>query len=88
MHGRRAFGHHFPSLPSDPGKSHVRESERDLPTDRKADGKVHQSIHFPPSKVHARGIIVITGSLIEYLLAKLVSFQGFIVLFGVGILRS
>ncbi|MCD5528187.1 hypothetical protein J7T62_09960, partial [Lactobacillus delbrueckii subsp. lactis] len=37
-----------------------------------------------PSKVHARGIIAITSSLIEYLLAKLLSFQGFIVLFGVG----
>ncbi|MCD5536168.1 hypothetical protein LOB92_09335, partial [Lactobacillus delbrueckii subsp. sunkii] len=47
-------------------------------------GKVHQSIHFSPSKVHARGIIAITSSLIEYLLAKLLSFQGFIVLFGVG----
>ncbi|MCD5591195.1 hypothetical protein J7U02_08255, partial [Lactobacillus delbrueckii subsp. lactis] len=39
---------------------------------------------FSPSKVHARGIIAITSSLIEYLLAKLLSFQGFIVLFGVG----
>ncbi|MFB5979768.1 hypothetical protein J7T86_06390, partial [Lactobacillus delbrueckii subsp. lactis] len=47
-------------------------------------GKVHQSIHFSPSKVHARGIIAITSSLIEYLLAKLLSFQGFIVIFGVG----
>ncbi|MCD5534257.1 hypothetical protein LOB98_09260, partial [Lactobacillus delbrueckii subsp. lactis] len=37
-----------------------------------------------PSKVHARGIIAITSSLIEYLLAKLLSFQGFIVIFGVG----
>ncbi|MCD5494745.1 hypothetical protein LOB66_09590, partial [Lactobacillus delbrueckii subsp. lactis] len=42
---------------------------------------------FSPSKVHARGIIAITSSLIEYLLAKLLSFQGFIVLFGVGSLR-
>ncbi|MGZ1354286.1 hypothetical protein ACXO84_07160, partial [Lactobacillus delbrueckii subsp. bulgaricus] len=65
-------------------RSHVRECERDLPTDRRADGKIHQSIHFSPSKVHARGIIAITGSLIEYLLAKLLSFQGFTVLFGVG----
>ncbi|MCT3473002.1 M13 family peptidase, partial [Lactobacillus delbrueckii subsp. bulgaricus] len=31
--------------------------------------------------VHARGYIAITSSLIEYLLAKLLSFQGFIVLF-------
>ncbi|MCD5492672.1 hypothetical protein LOB96_08320, partial [Lactobacillus delbrueckii subsp. lactis] len=43
---------------------------------------------FSPSKVHARGIIAITSSLIEYLLAKLLSFQGFIVLFGVGSLRN
>ncbi|MCD5547252.1 hypothetical protein LOB32_07995, partial [Lactobacillus delbrueckii subsp. lactis] len=43
---------------------------------------------FSPSKVHARGIIAITSSLIEYLLAKLLSFQGFIVLFGVGSLSS
>ncbi|MFB6010448.1 hypothetical protein J7T80_10265, partial [Lactobacillus delbrueckii subsp. lactis] len=41
-----------------------------------------------PSKVHARGIIAITSSLIEYLLAKLLSFQGFIVLFGVGSLSN
>ncbi|MFB5979783.1 hypothetical protein J7T86_06470, partial [Lactobacillus delbrueckii subsp. lactis] len=41
-----------------------------------------------PSKVHARGIIAITSSLIEYLLAKLLSFQGFIVLFGVGSLSK
>ncbi|WP_308443977.1 hypothetical protein, partial [Lactobacillus delbrueckii] len=68
--------------------SHVRERERDLPTDRRADGKVQQSIHFSPSKVHARGIIAITSSLIEYLLAKLLSFQGFIVIFGVGSLRT
>ncbi|MGZ1318550.1 hypothetical protein ACXO87_04520, partial [Lactobacillus delbrueckii subsp. bulgaricus] len=32
----------------------------------------------------ARGYIAITSSLIEYLLAKLLSFQGFTVLFGVG----
>ncbi|MCD5536169.1 class III bacteriocin, partial [Lactobacillus delbrueckii subsp. sunkii] len=51
-------------------------------------GKVHQSIHFSPSKVHARGIIAITSSLIEYLLAKLLSFQGFIVIFGVGSLSE
>ncbi|MCD5514679.1 hypothetical protein LOB44_08445, partial [Lactobacillus delbrueckii subsp. lactis] len=51
-------------------------------------GKVHQSIHFSPSKVHARGIIAITSSLIEYLLAKLLSFQGFIVIFGVGSLSK
>ncbi|MGZ1160650.1 hypothetical protein ACXO2S_09045, partial [Lactobacillus delbrueckii subsp. bulgaricus] len=31
---------------------------------------IHQGIHFSPSKVHARGIIAITSSLIEYLLAK------------------
>ncbi|MFB5979975.1 hypothetical protein J7T86_07580, partial [Lactobacillus delbrueckii subsp. lactis] len=43
---------------------------------------------FSPSKVHARGIIAITSSLIEYLLAKLLSFQGFIVLFGVGSLST
>ncbi|MDA3777986.1 hypothetical protein PF593_07005, partial [Lactobacillus delbrueckii] len=43
---------------------------------------------FSPSKVHARGIIAITSSLIEYLLAKLLSFQGFIVIFGVGSLSS
>ncbi|MGN9011047.1 GNAT family N-acetyltransferase, partial [Lactobacillus amylovorus] len=34
--------------------------------------------------VHARGYIAITSSIIEYLLVKLLSFQGFIVLFGVG----
>ena len=84
MHDRRACGHNFPSLPTNPGGSHVRERERDLTTERRADGKVHQSIHFSPSKVHARGIIAITSSLIEYLLAKLLSFQGFIVIFGVG----
>ncbi|MEE8857523.1 MAG: hypothetical protein SOI62_05615, partial [Lactobacillus sp.] len=39
---------------------------------------------FPPPEAHARGYIAITSSLIEYLLAKLLSFQGFIVLFGVG----
>ncbi|MCH4252692.1 MAG: hypothetical protein LKF91_02115, partial [Lactobacillus delbrueckii] len=39
---------------------------------------------FTPPEVHARGYIAITSSLIEYLLAKLLSFQGFIVLFGVG----
>ncbi|MCT3506435.1 hypothetical protein EFR24_00530, partial [Lactobacillus delbrueckii subsp. lactis] len=33
-------------------------------------------------------IIAITSSLIEYLLAKLLSFQGFIVLFGVGSLSN
>ena len=76
--------HYFPSLPSDPGGSHVRERERDLPTDRRADGKVHQSFHFPPPEVHARGYIAITSSIIEYLLVKLLSFQGFIVLFDVG----
>ncbi|WP_260280994.1 hypothetical protein, partial [Lactobacillus delbrueckii] len=32
--------------------------------------------------------IAITSSLIEYLLAKLLSFQGFIVIFGVGSLSS
>ncbi|WP_414626374.1 hypothetical protein [Lactobacillus delbrueckii] len=32
--------------------------------------------------------MAITGSLIEYLLAKLLSFQGFIVLFGVGSLSK
>ncbi|WP_406603107.1 hypothetical protein [Lactobacillus delbrueckii] len=84
MHGRRACGHHFQSLPTNPGGSHVRERERDLPTDRRADGKVHQRFHFTPPEVHTRGYIAITGSLIEYLLAKLLSFQGFIVLFGVG----
>ncbi|WP_416349121.1 hypothetical protein [Lactobacillus delbrueckii] len=40
--------------------------------------------HFMPPEVHARGYIAITSSLIEYLLAKLLSFQGFIVLFGMG----
>ncbi|MBW8062157.1 hypothetical protein E0703_08070, partial [Lactobacillus helveticus] len=43
---------------------------------------------FTPPEVHARGYIAIISSLIEYLLAKLLSFQGFIVLFGVGSLRS
>ncbi|AZA15756.1 MAG: hypothetical protein DQL93_03710 [Lactobacillus delbrueckii subsp. lactis] len=33
-------------------------------------------------------MIAITSSLIEYLLAKLLSFQGFIVLFGVGSLSN
>ncbi|MGZ1382821.1 hypothetical protein ACXO9S_04835 [Lactobacillus delbrueckii subsp. bulgaricus] len=66
------------------GASHVLECERDLPTDRRADGKVHQRFHFTPPEVHARGYIAIISSLIEYLLAKLLSFQGFIVLFGVG----
>ena len=84
MHGRRACGHRFQLLPTNPGGSHVRERERDLPTDRRADGKVHQRFHFTPPEVHARGYIAIIGSLIEYLLAKLLSFQGFIVLFGVG----
>ncbi|MHC6248255.1 hypothetical protein ACYSJL_10715, partial [Lactobacillus delbrueckii] len=42
-------------------------------------GKIHQRFHFSPSEVHARGYIAITSSLIEYLLAKLLSFQGFIV---------
>ncbi|WP_414626266.1 hypothetical protein [Lactobacillus delbrueckii] len=74
----------FQSLPTNPGGSHVRECERDLPTDRRADGKVHQRFHFTPPEVHARGYIAITSSLIEYLLAKLLSFQVFIVLFGVG----
>ena len=55
---------------------------------RRADGKVHQRFHFTPPEVHARGYIAITSSLIEYLLAKLLSFQGFIVLFGVGSLSS
>ncbi|MCD5516941.1 hypothetical protein LOC09_10745, partial [Lactobacillus delbrueckii subsp. lactis] len=41
-----------------------------------------------PPEVHARGYIAITSSLIEYLLAKLLSFQGFIVLFGVGSLSN
>ncbi|MCD5492735.1 hypothetical protein LOB96_08685, partial [Lactobacillus delbrueckii subsp. lactis] len=41
-----------------------------------------------PPEVHARAYIAITGSLIEYLLAKLLSFQGFIVLFGVGSLSN
>ena len=54
---------------------------------RRADGKVHQRFHFTLPEVHARGYIAITSSLIEYLLAKLLSFQGFIVLFGVGSLR-
>nr|WP_201725022.1 hypothetical protein [Lactobacillus helveticus] len=36
MHGRRACGHHFQLLPTNPGGSHVRECERDLPTDRRA----------------------------------------------------
>ncbi|XJZ36558.1 hypothetical protein ACIA3Z_09030 [Lactobacillus delbrueckii subsp. bulgaricus] len=88
LHGRRACGHHFPSLPTNPSRSHVRERERDLPTDRRADGKVHQRFHFTPPEVHARGYIAIISSLIEYLLAKLLSFQGFIVLFGVGSLSS
>lgn len=88
MHGRRACGHHFQSLPTNPGGSHVRECERDLPTDRRADGKVHQRFHFTPPEVHARGYIAITSSLIEYLLAKLLSFQGFIVIFGVGSLSQ
>ncbi|GHN38526.1 hypothetical protein ME793_17560 [Lactobacillus delbrueckii] len=76
----------FQSLPTNPGGSHVRECERDLPTDRRVDGKVHQRFrfHFTPPEVHARGYIAITSSLIEYLLAKLLSFQVFIVLFGVG----
>ncbi|MCD5443168.1 hypothetical protein LOB99_10260, partial [Lactobacillus delbrueckii subsp. lactis] len=43
---------------------------------------------FPPPEVHAGGINAITSSLIEYLLAKLLSFQGFIVLFGVGSLSN
>ncbi|MCI1930054.1 MAG: hypothetical protein LKJ16_07215, partial [Lactobacillus delbrueckii] len=43
---------------------------------------------FTPPEVHARGYIAITSSLIEYLLAKLLSFQGFIVLFGVGSLSK
>ena len=68
-------------------EAHVRECERDLPTDRRADGKVHQRFHFTPPEVHARGYIAITSSLIEYLLAKLLSFQGFIVLFGMGSLN-
>ncbi|MGZ1279259.1 hypothetical protein ACXO67_09200, partial [Lactobacillus delbrueckii subsp. bulgaricus] len=38
-----------------------------LPTDRRADGKVHQRFHFPPPEVHARGYIAVTSSLIEYL---------------------
>ena len=88
MHGRRACGHHFQLLPTNPGGSHVRECERDLPTDRRADGKVHQRFHFTPPEVHARGYIAIISSLIEYLLAKLLSFQGFIVLFGVGSLSK
>ena len=88
LHGRRACGHHFQSLPTNPGGSHVRECERDLPTDRRADGKVYQRFHFAPPEVHARGYIAITSSLIEYLLAKLLSFQGFIVLFGVGSLSK
>ena len=46
--------------------------------------RFNQSIHFPPPEVHAGGINAITSSLIEYLLAKLLSFQGFIVIFGVG----
>ncbi|MEE8856759.1 MAG: hypothetical protein SOI62_01555, partial [Lactobacillus sp.] len=41
-----------------------------------------------PPEAHARGYIAITSSLIEYLLAKLLSFQGFIVLFGVGSLSN
>ncbi|MDY5603008.1 MAG: hypothetical protein SPF31_04640, partial [Lactobacillus delbrueckii] len=47
-----------------------------------------QSFHFPPPEVHARGYIAITSSIIEYLLVKLLSFQGFIVLFGVGSLSN
>ncbi|MCD5520473.1 hypothetical protein LOB67_08320, partial [Lactobacillus delbrueckii subsp. lactis] len=39
---------------------------------------------FTPPEIHARGCIAIISSLIEYLQAKLLSFQGFIVLFGVG----
>ena len=79
--------YHGLSYATNPGGSHVRESERDLPTDRRADGKVHQRFHFTPPEVHARGYIAITSSLIEYLLAKLLSFQGFIVLFGMGSLN-
>ena len=79
--------YHGLSYATNPGGSHVRESERDLPTDRRADGKVHQRFHFTPPEVHARGYIAITSSLIEYLLAKLLSFQGFIVLFGMGSLK-
>ncbi|MDK7906792.1 hypothetical protein, partial [Winkia sp. UMB0889B] len=51
-------------------------------------GKVHQRFHFTPPEVHARSYIAITSSLIEYLLAKLLSFQGFIVIFGVGSLSN
>ncbi|MBW8061856.1 hypothetical protein E0703_06070, partial [Lactobacillus helveticus] len=43
---------------------------------------------FTPPEVHARGYIAIISSLIEYLLAKLLSFQGFIVPFGVGSLSN
>ncbi|CDR85044.1 Protein of unknown function [Lactobacillus delbrueckii subsp. lactis] len=88
MHGRRACGHHFQSLPTNPGGSHVRECERDLPTDRRADGKVHRRFHFTPPEVHARGYIAITSSLIEYLLAKLLNFQGTSPRLQVGNLRN
>ena len=47
-----------------------------------------QRFHFTSPEVHARGYIAITSSLIEYLLAKLLSFQGFIVLFGMGSLSN